>query len=103
MAPMTLYRHGDVLLQAVPVVPPSAAPQQGNVLVRGEATGHAHRIQDPRAARLFRHEGTLFLSVVAESASLVHEEHATIVLPRGDYRVWQQREYSPAAIRTVVD
>jgi hypothetical protein len=39
----------------------------------------------------------------APQADLVHEEHNTIALAQGDYRVWQQREYSPAAIRTVVD
>jgi hypothetical protein len=100
---MTLYRHGDVLIALVRSIPDGATPQPGNVLVRGEATGHAHRIEDPKAAQLFRHQGTLYLRVSSERASLVHEEHATIVLPRGDYRVWQQREYSPAAIRTVVD
>jgi hypothetical protein len=100
---MTLYRHGDVLLASVPSIPNGAIPQPGNVLVRGEATGHAHRIEDPRSAQLFRHQGTLYMRVSASQASLVHEEHATIVLPQGDYRVWQQREYSPAAIRTVVD
>jgi hypothetical protein len=100
---MTLYRHGDVLLSTVGQLPEAAVPQQSHVLVRGEATGHAHRIEDPRAAQMFRHEGTLYLRVLADTASLVHEEHATIVLSRGDYRVWQQREYSPAAIRTVVD
>jgi hypothetical protein len=100
---MALYRHGDVLLLQIESVPRGATPHEGHILVRGEATGHAHRIQDPRAAQLFRHEGTLYLRVFADTAALVHEEHATIVLERGDYRVWQQREYSPAAIRTVVD
>jgi hypothetical protein len=100
---MAMYRHGDVLLATVPSIPDGAVPQPGNVLVRGEATGHAHRIEDPRGAQLFRHMGTLYLRVLSPQASLVHEEHATIVLSRGDYRVWQQREYSPAAIRTVVD
>jgi hypothetical protein len=98
-----LYRHGDVLIASVDAIPRAAHAAQGHVLVRGEATGHAHRIDDPRSAQLLRHEGMLYLRVVADRASLVHEEHATIELPRGEYRVWQQREYSPAAIRTVVD
>jgi hypothetical protein len=33
----------------------------------------------------------------------VHEEHRPIELPIGVYRVWQQREYTPTAIRTVLD
>ena len=31
------------------------------------------------------------------------KEHGPITLPRGTYRVWQQREYSPEAIRIVMD
>jgi hypothetical protein len=100
---MPLYRHGDVLIQSVRSLPVVAVPEPGNVLVRGEATGHAHRIQDPRAAQIFRDGAALYLRVLAPHADLVHEEHATIRLERGDYRFWQQREYSPAAIRTVVD
>jgi hypothetical protein len=100
---MALYRHGDVLVLAIGSIPDGATPQPGNVLVRGEMTGHAHRIQDPRSAQLFRLGGTLYMRVLSDTAALVHEEHAAITLDRGDYRVWQQREYSPAAIRTVVD
>jgi hypothetical protein len=100
---MTLYRHGDVLIGSITVIPLEARSHPGNVLVRGEATGHAHRIEDPRTAQLFRHGGELYLRVVADRADLVHEEHARIELPRGDYRVWTQREYSPEAIRRVID
>lgn len=98
-----LYRHGDVLIGTVPALPAGAVPQAGLVLAHGEVTGHAHRIREAGAAGLFRHGGTLYLRVSAPTATLVHEEHRPIVLPAGVYRVWQQREYSPEAIRTVVD
>ena len=35
------------------------------------------------------------ICVTADSARIIHQEHAPILLPRGTYRVWQQREYTP--------
>jgi hypothetical protein len=48
-------------------------------------------------------DGTLYLRVVADRATIIHQEHRPITLPRGSYRVWAQREYSPEAIRPVLD
>ena len=45
----------------------------------------------------------MFLEVTGETAEVVHEEHATIKLPQGTYRVWRQREYSPTEIRIIRD
>jgi hypothetical protein len=45
----------------------------------------------------------LYLRVLAERATVVHQEHGPIVLPQGAYRVWRQREYTPQGIRRVVD
>ena len=45
----------------------------------------------------------LFVRVLADAVRVVHEEHQPITLPRGTYRVWGQREYSPEAIRRVLD
>lgn len=98
-----MWRHGDVLVEAVEKIPADARRVPGVVLARGEATGHAHRIAKPETAQLYRSGDTLFLKVVAPSAQLIHEEHSTIDLPQGCYRYWMQREYSPEAIRRVVD
>jgi hypothetical protein len=98
-----LYRHGDVLLAAVPVLPANAKPMAGLILAHGELTGHAHRIREAGAAQLFAQGGFTYLRVTAAKATLVHEEHRPIELPTGVYRVWQQREYTPTAIRTVLD
>jgi hypothetical protein len=98
-----MWRHGDVLIATVDEIPDSAKPQPHTILARGEVTGHAHRIAEPGAAQLWEHGGLLYLKVIADSATLVHEEHRAISLPRGSYRVWMQREYTPAEIRRVVD
>jgi len=103
IAPASLYRHGDVLLAAVPALPANAKPVLGLILAHGELTGHAHRIREAGAAQLFIQGGFTYLRVTAAAATLVHEEHRPIELPTGVYRVWQQREYTPTAIRTVLD
>jgi hypothetical protein len=98
-----LWRHGDVLVAQAIELPKDAKLQSHLILAKGEVTGHAHRIAEPHAAQLWEFAGALFLKVIAEKATLVHEEHNPIVLPQGTYRVWMQREYSPAEIRRVVD
>ncbi len=98
-----LYRHGDVLVCTVEAIPPAAAVRPHLVLAEGEITGHVHRIAEPGSARLFDDHGKTYLRVLDEPATLVHPEHGPIRLPRGDYRVWRQREYSPQDIRVVRD
>ena len=98
-----LYRHGDVLLASVAVLPAGAIPRPGLILAHGEVTGHSHRIREAGAARLFTHGPITYLQVTGPKATLVHEEHRPIELSTGVYRVWQQREYTPDAIRTVQD
>src|SRR5262245_58993785 len=98
-----LWRQGDVFIAAVPSLPRRAKPQPRCVLAEGEVTGHSHRVADEGTARLYRNSAWLYLQVVADAATVVHEEHRPITLPRGVYRVWRQREYTPRAIRVVRD
>ena len=98
-----MYRHGDILVAPVQEVPADARPLQHLVLAEGELTGHAHRISERDAAILFEASDGLFLRVTAQQATLAHQEHGPISLPRGEYRVWRQREYSPQAIRVIRD
>jgi hypothetical protein len=103
------FRQGDVLLVAVDAIPETAVrqPRRGRlVLAEGEATGHAHAIAEPDA-REFRVGDERFV-LVRSAAQVIHEEHATIELPPGAYRVVIQREYRPAALaenawRRVID
>ena len=45
----------------------------------------------------------MFLTVTGEAAAVTHDEHATIMLPPGAYRVIRQREYAPEEVRYVAD
>lgn len=104
------FRQGDVLLVRIDVLPSDAAPCtiKGDVILAyGEVTGHAHRLA-PATVKPFAKGGAWsptaerFIQAL-EGAQLTHEEHATIALPPGNYRVVQQVEYTPEEIRNVAD
>ena len=74
----------------------------------GEVTGHSHALalEDRDVAEVLEMESQLFVHVGRsdrEGATFVHEEHASVTLPAGNYRVTIQREYSPEKIRPVQD
>jgi hypothetical protein len=98
-----LYRHGDVLVEQVKMIPTDAVKQTHLVLAEGELTGHVHRIAEKDSAELYRHGSNLYLRVLKTAATLLHQEHGPISLPQGEYRIWRQREYSPREIRVVRD
>jgi hypothetical protein len=99
---MTLhYRQGDLLFIRQDTRPESdLIARQNNVIVAGEATGHAHRLT--AGTVLEAPDGTLYLDL-PYAAKVVHEEHNPITLDAGLWLVVRQREYTPQAIRTVLD
>jgi hypothetical protein len=102
-----MYRQGDVFIKAatIPVdAKPVKAVNRRYVLAEGEVTGHAHALAATKGVEMYERDGTLYLRITAnKGAELKHEEHAPILLPIGDYVVRKQREYTPEAIRYVVD
>lgn len=97
-----MYRHGDLLIEKTESIPEGATPKKDNVLVYGTATGHAHRL----SGGVVLEEGdNMYLSVPGREGALTHEEHNTIQLPPGSYRVTRQIEYNPyeKATRMVMD
>lgn len=99
---MKHYRQGDVLIARINSIPESATPKAGPVILAyGEVTGHCHQIHE--GAALFEDSGVTYLEVQQALADLRHEEHSTIPIERGVYRVTIQREYTPQGIRNVQD
>lgn len=98
------YRQGDVVLAVVPGLPEGATVRKDKgdvVLKHGTATGHSHKIRT--GAVIHQADGKEFLEVTKKTASLVHEEHDTIKLPKGTYEILQQREHTAQGIRNVMD
>jgi hypothetical protein len=102
-SPPIHYRHGDVLITRVSTrIPKAATKAPRAVLAEGEATGHAHRVET--GAHMFVSvDGVRYLDVFDECATVTHEEHGPISLPRGRYVIGIQREYSPEGLRPVFD
>jgi hypothetical protein len=104
-----MYRQGDVLIVPVESIPEKLDPidrENGRVvLAHGEVTGHAHAIKAEGAA-LFRDPKLMavFMKVSGDApVALQHDDHDTIMIPPGKYRVVRQREYAPEEIRIVGD
>jgi hypothetical protein len=95
-----MHRQGDVLFTKIEELPEGLKARKSRVIVEGEATGHHHSLVDGRV--LEDAQGYLFLAVL-KATQVVHQEHHAITLEPGFYRVTRQREYSPEAIRTVID
>lgn len=98
------YRQGDVFLIPVNSLPaPAQRHGHRQVLAEGEVTGHAHRFTVPGETEVFTVTGQMYVEVLTETATLSHEEHGPIALPRGGYEVRIQREYTPKGIQRVYD
>ena len=111
-----LFAQGDVLFERVLDVEPSGAivtaeQGRGHILAEGEATGHFHAIRNHIA--FFRDDGlardipsNLYIGHVrvgSEPARVDHDEHSTVMLGEGTYRVRRQRELDPSEVRVVSD
>jgi hypothetical protein len=113
-----LYAQGDILLETVDNIAADrlrrmrSVPADADgavVLGRGERSGHRHAIHG--GAQMVRDRffgdsgvpGGLYVGhLVVEGeagATLVHEEHGSIALPPGTYRVRRQRQFSAAEER----
>lgn len=110
-----MYRQGDVLIVALDAIPSdqiqyAEIPRdaslvqrgpQGLALADGKATGHTHRI-DSQYASMYQRDGVRFLEVSAP-VELVHEEHGTITIPPGAYRVTGHHEAQPGELPRQVE
>lgn len=96
-----IIRQGDVLI--IPCESSVAGCLLDHLtLAEGEVTGHSHRISDGEA-ELFERDGVLYLKVLSPTAILIHEEHAAVNIPRGDWEIRIQREYVAEGWRYTAD
>lgn len=99
---MQPIRQGDVILISVKKMQDEGKKLPHLTLAEGEVTGHSHRISEGQA-QLYEKDGTLYLRVLSETATLTHEEHKAIQIPQGSWMVRIQREYEPEGWRYVAD
>lgn len=100
------YRQGDFLfVESRKEISTEAQPEKriGKRLIvgLGEATGHHHAIAEKDAEIVATPE--IRWLKAPSGANVVHEEHRTIELPSGTYRIVQQRVYHAGKVQRVVD
>lgn len=72
------------------------------IMARGEATGHTHRLRSGSDNAVKKAAGLLYLLAVTK-AFVDHEEHKTVELEPGTWKVQRQREYRPNGWQQVAD
>ena len=89
-------QQGDVIIKRTYKIPEGAIRvfrnKRGYVLAEGEATGHAHEIND--YIEMYEKEGVLYIRA-DKPVTIRHEEHKAIRLESGIYKVGRVREYDP--------
>jgi len=114
----THYRQGDVLIERIATIPTTATkqkPAKRVILAHGEVTGHHHCLETADTADWWKEgeiaptlekpsvlAGEIFVTLPVGGV-VTHDEHSKIKLPKGNYRITRQREYSPEATRNVAD
>jgi hypothetical protein len=96
-----IVRQGDVLLVPVDSIPKGASTihssvEGRNVLAYGEVTGHHHSVAVADSELVSAAE-QVYLRIMS-ATTLDHQEHGSIALAPGNYRVVRQREYRPDAL-----
>ena len=90
------FAQGDLLFVRVSDKASKIKSQPGKkaIFARGEKTGHVHEIQLDDVQVWPTADGPMKI-VVAEPTPVVHNEHAPLMLPEGEYVMYQQRQYVP--------
>ena len=92
-----VYAQGDILFVPINNIPENIKVLERNggaiVLAEGEVTGHFHKIQTPEIGAWINEKDDIFIEVRNLIAEVTHNEHNTVALPKGNYKVVKQRQY----------
>lgn len=102
------WRQGDIYFVKLDeeIDPAKGAPVKNGVIAKGETTGHAHRVAPSSlnaGAALLLLDRAMYLRAPEAGATIVHDEHLPIELPKGTYAVVNQQEFDGLRWRQVYD
>lgn len=99
------FQQGDVLFEKIDNdnfdKKLLTAKRRGWILQDGEITGHQHRIEEKNKAIVYEYyddyleENCLLLKIFKKNTEVKHEEHKSLFLDKGTYRVSRVNEYDP--------
>jgi len=91
-----MFRQGDILFLWAAESQPTdeVTPTHNSVeIAQGEATGHHHVAQGQSLSTMLSIDEVVNRLNAPHGCRIVHEEHAPLELPPGNYIVRRQREY----------
>lgn len=102
-------RHGDINFHPVEKISGKAVKHNGVYVVGyGSTTGHSHTltVKKPSDLTVKKDEKDEYYFYLLSDGKLTHEEHKTIVLPKGKYQQFQEEEvdhFAGSVTRKVID
>jgi len=103
-----MYRHGDLLIRRVSGLPNNVIGIPGKIIAEGEVSGHKHKLNGPVLILAPKeqvpnnsylkppiNEFSQVYFDAKDDIKLTHEEHKTLEIPSGIYKVTREREYNP--------
>jgi len=88
------FQQGDVLIVPVSDINEDLQKKEDNIVAEGEATGHMHRVLGDDVEVMVGPNGDIFVSA-PKGATMTHDEHHTINLPVGKFKIGIVQEYDP--------
>lgn len=99
-----VFRQGDVLIIPTQTIPTHLVKTKKVCAALGEVTGHHHSIAGGCVGYAVQEEQLVsYIEVTEDVAHLTHQEHSTIDIPKGKYKVVKQVEFTPKGIKNVQD
>lgn len=91
---MIQARQGDLYFDKVASLPSTVKPSGSPILAYGEVTGHCHRVREGQdfVKTFVDTNGDIWMSS-DRSFDLDHDEHGTLTMEPGTYKMTRQREY----------
>lgn len=97
-----MIRQGDILLKKISKIPKGLKKREDKTIALGKVTGHHHSFNG--LVNIYGERGVEQYADVKQESVLEHQEHKHILIPKGKYKVIQQREFDLVeGVRSVTD
>lgn len=108
MKEIKTIRHGDIPLHKIDKLPEGLtkiSSKEEHILAEGETTGHMHRLKCAEKVDMFTDTfGNRYVAINGK-ATVSHEEHKTLIIDPGVYRIGKEREkdWFSLSVKKVID
>jgi len=87
-----LYRHGDLLIRQIKIIPDCTTQLSTSIIAHGE-NGNTHKLHGSH--QVYEMSDKQILFEAKQDLSLKHQEHSMLKISKGNYVVVHEREHNP--------